>query len=68
MNQVAVILKDTSMAPNVSQSIGNNATIAYTNATSRGHNALQHSQLMVFLLHEPSVQQQLLYKGNFILQ
>ena len=33
MNQVTVILKDTSIALNVSQSIGNNATILYNNAT-----------------------------------
>jgi hypothetical protein len=45
------------MALNVSHGIGNNATIAYTNATSRGRNTLQRSQLKVFLLHEPSVQQ-----------
>lgn len=60
MNHVTVILKDTSMALNVSQSVGHNATIPYNNATLGARNTLQRSQLKVFLLREPSVQQQVL--------
>lgn len=68
MNHVTVILKDTSVALNVRQIVGNNFTIPYNDVTWRARNNLQSSQLMVFLLREPSVQQQVLYKEQLYLQ